>query len=99
MSNFARAVQTSSEVSGVLAQNANVLPHTPDIEGNRQILTQAANHLPPSAHLEADMRHVINSRLQRRASPYLWYGSRPIPSHPLPRSYSDLDVVVLCRFC
>jgi hypothetical protein len=43
--NFARALNTSSEVGGVLAQIADGLPRTPDAEGYRWLLTQATNHL------------------------------------------------------
>jgi hypothetical protein len=43
--NFARALSTPSEVGGVLAQIADSLPRTPDAEGYRWLLTQAANHL------------------------------------------------------
>jgi hypothetical protein len=47
---------------------ANDLPYTPDNECYRRILTQAANHLLPSAHLVGDMRHHINSRCDGRAN-------------------------------
>jgi hypothetical protein len=60
--NFARAMNTLSEVGGVLAQIANGLPQTPDAEGYRWLLTQAANHLRPLAHPPSDLRHAINSR-------------------------------------
>jgi hypothetical protein len=59
---FARALNTPSEVGGVLAQIANDLPRTPDVEGYRRVLTQAANHLLPLAHPPNDLRHAINSR-------------------------------------
>jgi hypothetical protein len=59
---FAQALQSSSQVGSVLARITNDLPHTPDIEGYRQILTWAANHLLPPAHPENDMRHHINNR-------------------------------------
>lgn len=36
---FARALQSPSQVGGVLARITNDLPRTPDIEGYRQILT------------------------------------------------------------
>lgn len=55
-------MHTPSEVDGVLAQIANNLPRTPNVEGYQQILTQAANHLLPTAHPELDMWYVINSR-------------------------------------
>jgi hypothetical protein len=45
--NFARALNMPSEVGGVLAQIADGLPQTPDVEGYRRLLTQAANHLLP----------------------------------------------------
>jgi hypothetical protein len=47
---FARAMNTPSEVRGVLAQIADGLPRTPDAEGYRRLLTRAANHLLPLAH-------------------------------------------------
>lgn len=59
---FARALNTPREVGGVLAQIANSLPRTPDVEGYRRVLTQAANHLLPLAHPPNDLRHAINSR-------------------------------------
>jgi hypothetical protein len=59
---FARAMNTPSEVGGVLAQIANGLPRTPDAEGYRQLLIRAANHLLPLAHPPSDLRHAINSR-------------------------------------
>ena len=59
---FARAMNTPSEVRGVLAQIANGLPRTPDAEGYRGLLTQAANHLLPISHPPNDLRHAINSR-------------------------------------
>jgi hypothetical protein len=59
---FAWALNTPSEVGGVLAQIANSLPRTPDVEGYRRLLTQVANHLLPLAHPMNDLRHSINSR-------------------------------------
>jgi hypothetical protein len=40
---FARAMNTPSEVGGVLARIADGLPRTPDAEGYRRLFTQAAN--------------------------------------------------------
>jgi hypothetical protein len=51
-----------SEVEGVLAQIADDLPRTPDVEGYRWLLTQVANHLLPLAHLTNDLCHAINSQ-------------------------------------
>jgi hypothetical protein len=59
---FARAMNTLSEVSGVLARIADGLPRTPDAKGYRRLLTRAANHLLPLAHPPSDLRHTINSR-------------------------------------
>jgi hypothetical protein len=59
---FARAMNTLSEVGGVLARIADGLPQTPDVEGYRRLFTQAANHLLPLAHPPNDLRHAINSR-------------------------------------
>jgi hypothetical protein len=59
---FARAMNTPSEVGGVLAQIADDLLRTPDAEGYRRLLTRAANHLLPIAHPPSDLRHAINSR-------------------------------------
>jgi hypothetical protein len=59
---FARAMNTPSEVGGVLARIADGLPQTPDGEGYRRLLTRAANHLLPLAHPPSDLRHAINSR-------------------------------------
>jgi hypothetical protein len=59
--NFARAMNTPSEVRGVLAQIADGLPRTLDAEGYRWLLTRAANHLLPLAHPPSDLRHAINS--------------------------------------
>jgi hypothetical protein len=66
--NFARALNTPSEVIGVLAQIAEGLPHTPDVEDYRRLLTHAANHLVPLAHPVNDLRHAINSRRDARSS-------------------------------
>jgi hypothetical protein len=65
---FAQAMNTPSEVRGVLAQIADGLPRTPDAEGYRWLLTQAANHLLPLAHPVNDLRHAINSRRDARSS-------------------------------
>jgi hypothetical protein len=65
---FARAMNTTSEVGGVLAQIADGLPRTPDAEGYRQLLTRATNHLLPLAHPPSDLRHAINSRRDARSS-------------------------------
>jgi hypothetical protein len=65
---FARAMNTSSEVGGVLARIADGLPRTPDAEGYRRLFTQAANHLLPLAHPPNDLRHAINSRRDARSS-------------------------------
>jgi hypothetical protein len=65
---FARAMNTPSEVGGVLARIADGLPRTPDAEGYRQLLTRAANHLLPLAHPPSDLRHAINSRWDVRSS-------------------------------
>jgi hypothetical protein len=65
---FARAMNTPSEVGGVLAQIADGLPRTPDGEGYRRMLTRAANHLLPLAHPPSDLRHAINSRRDARSS-------------------------------
>ena len=65
---FTRAMNTPSEVGGVLAQIADGLPQTPDAEGYRRLLTQAANHLLPLAHPASDLRHAINSRWDARSS-------------------------------
>jgi hypothetical protein len=59
---FARAMNTPSEVGGVLARIADGLPRTPDAEEYRRLFTQAANHLLPLAHPPNDLRHTINSR-------------------------------------
>jgi hypothetical protein len=59
---FARAMNTPSEVGGVLARIADGLPRTPDAEGYRRLFTQAANHLLPLAHPPNDLRHAIKSR-------------------------------------
>jgi hypothetical protein len=53
--NFARAMNTPSEVGGVLARIADGLPRTLDAEGYRRLLTRAANHLLPLAHPPSDL--------------------------------------------
>ena len=58
---FARAMNTPSEVGGVLPRIADGLPRTLDAEGYRWLLTRAANHLLPLAHPPSDLRHAINS--------------------------------------
>jgi hypothetical protein len=65
---FARAMNTPSEVGRVLARIADGLPRTPDAEGYRRLLTRAANHLLPLAHPQSDLRHAINSRRDARSS-------------------------------
>jgi hypothetical protein len=65
---FARAMNTPSEVRGVLARIADGLPRTPDAEGYRRLFTQAANHLLPLAHPPNDLRHAINCRRDARSS-------------------------------
>jgi hypothetical protein len=65
---FTRAMNTSSEVGGVLARIADGLLRTPDTEGYRRLFTQAANHLLPLAHPPNDLRHAINSRRDARSS-------------------------------
>jgi hypothetical protein len=65
---FARAMNTPSEVGGVLARIADGLSRTPDAEGYRRLFTQAANHLLPLAHPPNDLRHAINSRPDARSS-------------------------------
>jgi hypothetical protein len=55
-------MNTPSEVGGVLARIADVLPRTPDAKGYRRLLTLVANHLLPLAHPPGDLRHAINSR-------------------------------------
>jgi hypothetical protein len=65
---FVRAMNTPSEVGGVLAQIADGLPWTPDAEGYRRLLTRAANHLLPLAHPPIDLRHAINSRRDAQSS-------------------------------
>jgi hypothetical protein len=44
------------------------LPRTPDAEGYRRLLTQAANHLLPFAHPTNDLCHAINSRRDTRST-------------------------------
>jgi hypothetical protein len=65
---FARAMNTPSEVGGVLARIADGLPRTPDAEGYRRLFTKAANHLLPLAHPPNDLWHAINSRWDARSS-------------------------------
>jgi hypothetical protein len=65
---FARAMNTPSEVGGVLARIADGLPRTPDVEGYQWLFTQAANHLLPLAHPPNDLRHTINSQRDARSS-------------------------------
>jgi hypothetical protein len=65
---FARAMNTPSEVDGVLARIADGLPRIPDAEGYRRLLTRAANHLLHLAHPPSDLRHTINSRQDARRS-------------------------------
>jgi hypothetical protein len=65
---FARAMNTPSQVGGVLAQIADGLPRTPDAEGYRRLLIRAANHLLPIAHPPSDLRHAINSRRDAQSS-------------------------------
>jgi hypothetical protein len=65
---FARALNTLSEVRGVLAQIADDLTRTPDAEGYQRLLTQAANHLLPLAHPANDLCHAINSRRDARST-------------------------------
>jgi hypothetical protein len=52
---FARDMNTPSEVGRVLARIADGLPRTPDVEGYRRLFTQAANHLLPLAHPPNDL--------------------------------------------
>jgi hypothetical protein len=52
----------------VLAQIADGLLRTPDIEGYRRLLTQAANQLLRIAHPPSDLRHAIKSRRDARSS-------------------------------
>jgi hypothetical protein len=59
---FTRALNTPSEVGGVLVQIADGLPRTPNAKGYRRVLTQAANHLLPLAHPSNDLHHAINNR-------------------------------------
>jgi hypothetical protein len=65
---FVRAMNTPSEVGGVLARIADDLPRTPDAKGYRWLLTRAANHLLPLAHPPSDLPHAINSRRDTRSS-------------------------------
>jgi hypothetical protein len=66
--NFTQAMNTPSEVGGVLARIADGLPRTPDAEGYRRLFTRAANHLLPLAHPPSDLRHAINSRWDAQSS-------------------------------
>jgi hypothetical protein len=61
-------MNTPSEVGGVLAQTADSLPQTPDVEGYWWLLNRAANHLLPIAHPPSDLCHTINSRQDERSS-------------------------------
>jgi hypothetical protein len=65
---FARAMNTPSEVGGVLARIADGLPRTPNAEGYRRLLNRATNHLLPLAHPPSDLRHAINSRRDAQSS-------------------------------
>jgi hypothetical protein len=65
---FDRALNTSSEVGGVLAQIADGLSRTPNTEGYRRMLPQATNHLLSLAHPPNDPRHAINSRRDARSN-------------------------------
>jgi hypothetical protein len=65
---FAQAMNTPSEVGGVLARIADGLPRTPDAEGYRRLFTQAANHLLPLAHPPNDLQHAINNRRDAQSS-------------------------------
>jgi hypothetical protein len=65
---FARAMNTPSEVGGVLVRIADGLPRTPDAEGYRRLFTQASNHLLPLTHSAYDLRHAINSCRDARSS-------------------------------
>jgi hypothetical protein len=69
---FARAMNTPSEVGGVLARIADGLPRTPDAEGYRRLFTQATNHLLPLAHPPIHV-HVGRPGLARH---------RPIKARP-----------------
>jgi O-methyltransferase involved in polyketide biosynthesis len=65
---FAQAMNTPSEVGGVLAWIADGLPRALDAEGYRRLFTRAANHLLPLAHPPSDLRHAINSQRDARSS-------------------------------
>jgi hypothetical protein len=65
---FARAMNTPSEVGGVLTRIADGLPRTPDAKGYRWLFTRAANHLLPLAHPPSDLRHAINSQRDTQSS-------------------------------
>jgi hypothetical protein len=62
---FARAMNTPSEVGGVLARIADGLPRTPDAEGYRRLFTQAANHLLPLAHPPNDQQSPRRAKLHQ----------------------------------
>jgi hypothetical protein len=51
-----------------LAQIADGLPQTPDVEGYRRVLTQAANRLLPLAHPLNNLCHAINSQRDTRSN-------------------------------
>jgi hypothetical protein len=65
---FARAMNTPSEVGGVLARIADGLPRTLDAKGYWWLFTRAANHLLPLAHPSSDLRHAIKSWRDARSS-------------------------------
>jgi hypothetical protein len=65
---FARAMNTPSEVGGVLARIADSLFRTPDAEGYRRLLTRVTSHLLLLAHPPSDLQHAINSRRDARSS-------------------------------
>jgi hypothetical protein len=60
---FARFMQTPSQVGGVLAQIDNDLPNSLDGNAYQQILRQEENHLLPLAHRKGDIHHRPNSYL------------------------------------
>jgi hypothetical protein len=59
---FALALNTASEVGGLLTQIANGLPWTLDAKGYRRLHNQAANHLLSLTHPPNDLCHAINNR-------------------------------------
>jgi hypothetical protein len=61
-------MNTLSEVGGVLAQIADGLLRTLDVEGYQRLLTRAANHLLPIAHRPSDLHHAINNRQDAQSS-------------------------------